>query len=817
MLHKENIPFIFLGNPRKWIYDSYIVENVSLRFDNNITSVLIEMYDDECTLNNSPAHREPIPNKFLNSIMRHGMFSNVSVQRGMAARVNIWSKLNEIETQNSEKESLSLLNQSLHRITLFWRKTVWSVKPCLRSFFHPLFEPEIMSTKGAIAPSSQPITQFNYINILFNIGSVQRRILLEAKTIPKRLCSVLQRLTTQQWKPRPAFQIMTFSKFVKDINVRIGNRCDISIKLHDRKVITITSVPFGLLRNFLKMCSNIHMAHYTASETRDHNTTKPLLAINNTTKAQRLFELSTASETTDRAKVCSTTEQLSAINNKTTAQGLFKLSEIVEVFSRGKFSTQRQAFSNIVPLSKCFFANIKINRWTPQIFLNECSPRYNQTPSKEIKPWTSHINCFLSWFSFSNSLNMYIPYAIGQATSHSGENIPAREDHRVVVDEEVCSDYISECLATDGWTKQTTSQRMDNRSDCDEFKDEFNAGVYDFFENVNSEHGTIVGENGFSNCTDRERGEDTYYNPCGYDFRSDCDEFKDEFNAGVYDFFENVNSENGTIVGENGFSNCTDRERGEDTYYNPCGYDFFSEPITFDTKVDEPFNQENGDTKHTVATDHEIIEYEMHTTSEDWLIGDGGDYGMFEELTTVDNFRNDEDHSIEQVAREYQMFSETVPDNLAHIYIPMKELSDIVFAESSDGEAIPYASGGFGDIFQARLTETLKSVIVKKIKNMKFVDVIREMKIQQYLMPGQYVPEVYGLIGGPGFPETMILQEFCADGKMIKYELFLHTRTGYLRYFPGWKILSLTQVILSMLLREDCIWVVLELTHMVVK
>ena len=283
ILHKENIPFLFLGNPRKWIYDSYprnnIVENVSLRFDNNITSVLIEMYNDECTFNNSPAHRELIPNEFLNSLMRHGMFSNVSVQVRMTARVNIRSKLNEMETQHSEKETLFLLNQSLRRITLFWRKTVWSVKPCLWHFFHLLSEPEIISTKGAIVPSLQPITQFNYIYILFNMGSIQRRILLEAKTIPIRLCSALQGLTTQQCnKPRPAFQIMTLSKFVKDVNVRSGNSCDISIKLHNRKAITIASVPFGLIRRFLKMCSNIHMAHYTASETMDHanvgNTTK---------------------------------------------------------------------------------------------------------------------------------------------------------------------------------------------------------------------------------------------------------------------------------------------------------------------------------------------------------------------------------------------------------------------------------------------------------------------------------------------------------------------------------------------------------------
>ena len=124
ILHKENIPFIFSCNPRKWIYDSYprnnTIENVRLRLDNNITSVLNEMYNDKSSFTNIPAaHREPIPNEFLSTLMRYGMFSNVVVQIHRIPNVNIWSKLNEME-----KESLVI-------ISLFWRKTVWAVKPCL--------------------------------------------------------------------------------------------------------------------------------------------------------------------------------------------------------------------------------------------------------------------------------------------------------------------------------------------------------------------------------------------------------------------------------------------------------------------------------------------------------------------------------------------------------------------------------------------------------------------------------------------------------------------------------------------------------------
>ena len=114
---------------------------------------------------------------------------------------------------------------------------------------------------------------------------------------------------------------------------------------------------------------------------------------------------------------------------------------------------------------------------------------------------------------------------------------------------------------------------------------------------------------------------------------------------------------------------------------------------------------------------------------------------------------------------EFQEFENNVPENLSQITVPFKDMSDIIFDKGRDGENIFLSSGGFGDIFTAHLADSQDMVIVKKIKNMKFADVLREIKIQIYLMPGLYVPQVFGLIGGPGFKETMILQQFCASGK----------------------------------------------------
>ena len=77
------------------------------------------------------------------------------------------------------------------------------------------------------------------------------------------------------------------------------------------------------------------------------------------------------------------------------------------------------------------------------------------------------------------------------------------------------------------------------------------------------------------------------------------------------------------------------------------------------------------------------------------------------------------------------------------------------------------SSGGFGDIYQARLVDTNETIIVKTIEDMDFEEILRETRIQMYLMPGQYVPAMKGIIAVQGQPEIMILQQFCAGGKSI--------------------------------------------------
>ena len=115
----------------------------------------------------------------------------------------------------------------------------------------------------------------------------------------------------------------------------------------------------------------------------------------------------------------------------------------------------------------------------------------------------------------------------------------------------------------------------------------------------------------------------------------------------------------------------------------------------------------------------------------------------------------------------FDEFKMDVPENLIEIRVPARELSDITFAENEDGEKIVYLTGDTAEIFLVYMIDLQKTVVAKKIKTMKFVDVLRETRIQQYLMSGQYVPEVLGLIGRPESQETIILQEFCAQGKEL--------------------------------------------------
>ena len=176
------------------------------------------------------------------------------------------------------------------------------------------------------------------------------------------------------------------------------------------------------------MCSYIHLTHSTASKTIDHQ------------------------------KVCNTTKQFLAMNSKITGQRLFELSEMIDIFPWGKFSAHRQEFSVTWPVSKYFFTSHKINRWAAQNSLNDS---LLSTTTNEIKPWQCSINSFSDWINLSKPL--FIPYAVGQRTSHSSENMPTREDRTPLVDKEVYSGNIVECLPIDWCINKSTSADIDNR------------------------------------------------------------------------------------------------------------------------------------------------------------------------------------------------------------------------------------------------------------------------------------------------------------------------------------------------------------------
>ena len=115
-------------------------------------------------------------------------------------------------------------------------------------------------------------------------------------------------------------------------------------------------------------------------------------------------------------------------------------------------------------------------------------------------------------------------------------------------------------------------------------------------------------------------------------------------------------------------------------------------------------------------------------------------------------------------AKDYQNFNNLVPDNLLHIKIPFIDVTELDFETDMDGNRVIIVSGGYGDICQASLSTTEEKVIVKIVKNMTFEDVLRETRIQAYLMSSVCVPVLLGIIGGPGHAETMIIQQMCAKG-----------------------------------------------------
>ena len=112
---------------------------------------------------------------------------------------------------------------------------------------------------------------------------------------------------------------------------------------------------------------------------------------------------------------------------------------------------------------------------------------------------------------------------------------------------------------------------------------------------------------------------------------------------------------------------------------------------------------------------------------------------------------------------EFQIFRDDVPKNLDHILIPFKEISGGTF-DSDNDVGMVVDSSDFGETVHGRMTEFENKISIKLLQNTKPTEVEREAKIQQYLRPGGYVPNLIGIVGKPTGTEFVMLQEFCATG-----------------------------------------------------
>ena len=146
-------------------------------------------------------------------------------------------------------------------------------------------------------------------------------------------------------------------------------------------------------------------------------------------------------------------------------------------------------------------------------------------------------------------------------------------------------------------------------------------------------------------------------------------------------------------------------------------------------------------------------------------------------------------------AKDYQNFNVQVPDNLLHIKIPFIDITELEFEKDMDGNRAILVSGGFGDIFHASLSTTGEEMVVKIVKNMTFEDVLRETRIQKYLTTSVSVPMLVGIIGGPDYAETMIVQQMCAKGKQISRNYTTDGREFERRYLTRFKLYCLNVLI----------------------
>ena len=225
------------------------------------------------------------------------------------------------------------------------------------------------------------------------------------------------------------------------------------------------------------------------------------------------------------------------------------------------------------------------------------------------------------------------------------------------------------------------------------------------------------------------------------------------------------------------------------------------------TNLDIPADQRtkiyDAETKdvytNLAETENNGSESEEATSKDVYISLDTEDKGAAAPRSFADEYAKAEEGA---KAKDYQNFNVQVPDNLLHIKIPFIDITELEFEEDMDGNRAILVSGGFGDIVHASLSTTGEEMVVKIVKNMTFEDVLRETRIQKYLMTSVSVPMLVGIIGGPDYAETMIVQQMCAKGKQFSRNYTTVGREFESRYSTCFKLYCLNVLIPAALLND---------------
>ena len=154
-----------------------------------------------------------------------------------------------------------------------------------------------------------------------------------------------------------------------------------------------------------------------------------------------------------------------------------------------------------------------------------------------------------------------------------------------------------------------------------------------------------------------------------------------------------------------------------------------------------------------------LKEFRCGICNNDAIVIDSIDFAeIFHELENTSNIKLPqntklaEDDIFQIDTPEFEVFEEDIPKDLSHILIPFKEFkfgvcnNDVIVLDFVD----------FGEIFH----ELGNTTHIKLLQNTKLADVEREVKIQRYLRPANYVPILIGLFGKLTGTEFLLLQTF---------------------------------------------------------